>query len=196
MPARIGKAVLYLFLSYWIVSLLAILLTILFAEWFKPPSPQESGVKASQASAYLMTIPYHLIPNLLIWPFFASFYLHGIPFTQRQGEAWRLETFWAAITIVLNLIGWVIVQHPWANAFEHLYMGYQPWITPVFLVIFGSPIAALAYLKVRTSLETHSFRVNDEDSLQNDFVRLVSHDFPVRSLSPGSNPPLEMVGAH
>jgi hypothetical protein len=44
MPIRIGKASLYLFLAYWIVTLLAILLTILFAILFNPPSPEEWGV--------------------------------------------------------------------------------------------------------------------------------------------------------
>jgi hypothetical protein len=144
-PARIGKATLYLLFAYWIVTLFGIALTILFAKCFNPPSPEELGVTASQAPAYLMTIPYHPLLNLPIWLPFAWLYLRDIALDQRKREAIRLGAFWAIITIIVDLIGWVLIPHPWAMTFKEFYVDYQPWITFIYLIIFASPIAA-AYL--------------------------------------------------
>jgi hypothetical protein len=141
------KAALYLFLAYWIVTLLAILLTILFAVLFNPPSPEELGVTPSQAPAYLMTIPYHWILNLLVWPPFAWLDLRGVASDQRKKEALRLGAFWAIITIVVDLIGWVLIPHPWAMTFKEMYIDYQPWITLIYLIIFVSPPSVYYMLK-------------------------------------------------
>ena len=155
MPTRIGKASLYLLLAYWIVTLLGILLTMLFAAWFNPPSPTELGVTASQAPAYLMTIPYHPWLNLLVWLPFAWLYLRGIPVEERRREAVRLGAFWAVITIVVDLIGWVLIPHPWAMTLKQMYVDYQPWITLVYLVIFFSPVAAASTLSARMLASSH-----------------------------------------
>lgn len=140
MPARIGKATLYLFLAYWIVTLIAIILTILFAVWFNPPSPEELGVNPSQAPAYLMTIPYHWFINLLIWPPFAWLYLRDVDNDRRGKEALRLGAFWAVVTIVVDVFGWVLIPHPWAMTFKQMYVDYQPWITLIYVIIFISPL--------------------------------------------------------
>jgi hypothetical protein len=150
MPTKIGKASLYLAIAYFVVTLLAIALTILFAVWFKPPSPEELGVTASQAPAYLMTIPYHWILNLLVWPPFAWLYLRGIVIDQRKKEAIRLGAFWAIITIVVDVIGWVLVPHPWAMTFKEMYIDYQPWITFIYLIIFFSPLMVISPRIYRT----------------------------------------------
>jgi hypothetical protein len=104
MPANLKRATLYLLLAYWIVTILGLLLTILFAALFHPPSPQDLGVTASQAPAYLMTIPYHPLLNLLVWPWFAWLYWRNLPSeTRRKSEMFRLGLFWALITNVLFL---------------------------------------------------------------------------------------------
>jgi hypothetical protein len=55
-------------------------------------------------------------------------------------EAIWLGTFWAIVTIVVDLVGWVLVPHPWAMTFKEFYVDYQPWITFIYLIIFVSPI--------------------------------------------------------
>jgi hypothetical protein len=154
MPSRLGKATLYLFLAYWIVTLLGILLTVVFWLWLNPPSPQELGVSASQAPAYLMTIPFHPLLNLLVWPFFAYRYLSTIPLDQRKREAWQLGAFWVVITVVVDLIGWVLVPHPWAMTFKQMYVDYQPWITFIYLVILGTPVLTLLVIKPQGKVKT------------------------------------------
>lgn len=152
MPTKIGKALLYLFLAYWIVTFLAMLLTVLFAVWFNPPSPEELSVTPSQAPAYLMTIPYHWILNLLVWTPFAWLYLRNVSTEQHKKEAVRLGAFWAIITIIVDLFGWVLVPHPWAMTFKEMYVDYQPWITLIYIIIFVSPFVAVSLMKRRNLL--------------------------------------------
>ena len=142
MPTRLVKATLYLFIAYWIVTILGILLTLAFAALFHPPTPQELGVPVTQAPAYTMTLPYHPLLNLLVWPLFAWWYLRGLPpLVQPAREALRLGAFWTVITILVDLFGWVLLPHIWRMTFAEFYIDYQPWITLIYLIIFASPIA-------------------------------------------------------
>lgn len=43
MPQNLKKAIIYWFVAYWIVTLLAIGLTILFAVLYNPPRPEGIG---------------------------------------------------------------------------------------------------------------------------------------------------------
>ncbi len=78
MPARIGKATLYLFIAYWIVTILGMLLTVIFTAIFHPPMPKELGVPFTQVPGYMMTIPYHPLLNLPVWPMFGWLYLRSL----------------------------------------------------------------------------------------------------------------------
>jgi hypothetical protein len=144
LPSRLGKAILHFALAYWIVTILGTLLTIAFMLIFHPLSPQELGVTASKAPAYLMTLPYHPLLNLF-WLPFAWLYLRLFPAGDRKGEAFRLGIFWCFICIVLDLIGWVLIRHPWAMTFKEFYVDYQPWITLIYLIIFATPILVAAF---------------------------------------------------
>ena len=148
MPNRTGKAVLYLLIAYWIVTILGILLTILFDVLFHPPTPEELGVPVTQAPAYLMTLPFHPLLNLIVWPFFALWYLRGLaPKVPRFQEAFRLGAFWALITIIVDLIGWVLVPHVWQMTLNEFYVDYQPWITLIYLIIFLTPVVVALLMK-------------------------------------------------
>ncbi|MCL4528077.1 MAG: hypothetical protein M1282_01540 [Chloroflexi bacterium] len=139
LPLKPAKAVLYFVFAYWIITILGVLLTMAFAIIFHPPSPEELGVTASKAPAYLMTLPYHPLLNL-VWLPFAWLYLRGFAIEIRKSEALRLGIFWAFICVVLDLISWVLIPHPWAMTFKEFYVDYQPWITMIYLIIFASPI--------------------------------------------------------
>ncbi len=79
MPSQLKMAILYWFTAYWIVTILGIFLTVLLAVIFKPLTPEELGVPVTQAPAYLMTLPHHLVLKLIVWPIFAWWYLRRLP---------------------------------------------------------------------------------------------------------------------
>ncbi len=147
MPARVLKATLFLLLAYWIVTMLGIVLTIVLSAVYKLPSAAEAGVSVARQPAYLMTIPFHPLLNLLVWPLFGWLYLRSLTSRTRiQNEALRLGVFWTVITVLVDLIGWVLIPHPWQMTFKEFYVDYQPWITLIYLIILASPIAAAYFL--------------------------------------------------
>jgi hypothetical protein len=148
LPRRIGVATLYLFLAYWIVTALGILLTVGFAVTLRPFS--SVAVPMLQVPAYVMSVPFHPLLNLSVWPVFGWLYLRrSAPQFERQLEALRLGLFWFLATAVIDLFGWVLVPHPWQMTLDQFYVGYQPWITLIYLVIFISPILASQIRRVR-----------------------------------------------
>jgi hypothetical protein len=151
LPRRLGAASLYLFLAYWIVTALGILLTIVFAVTVSPFSAE--AVPMLQVPAYAMSVPFHPLLNLLVWPAFGWLYLRRLtPNIERQREAIRLGFFWFLATAVIDLFGWVLVPHPWHMTLEQFYVGYQPWISLIYLVIFISPILAAQFGRVSGTL--------------------------------------------
>lgn len=57
----------------------------------------------------------------------------------------NLGIFWAVVTIVIDLIGWVLIPHVWAMTLKEFYVDYQPWITLIYLIIFASPIVVESF---------------------------------------------------
>jgi hypothetical protein len=97
-----------------------------------------------------MTLPYHPLLNLVVWPVFAWSYLRRIVPEMRGKEARNLGIFWVAITIVVDLIGWVLIPHPWAMTFKEFYIDYQPWITLIYLIILAAPIVVFRFMGHRS----------------------------------------------
>jgi hypothetical protein len=160
LPRRLGMATLYLFLAYWIVKALGILLTIAFAATFRPFPSQ--AVPMLQVPAYVMSVPFHPLLNLLVWPVFGWLYLRRLtPNFERPREALRLGFFWFLATAVIDLFGWVLLPHPWHMTFDQFYIGYQPWISLIYLVIFTSPILAAQSGRVGRLLHEFTHRVSD-----------------------------------
>jgi hypothetical protein len=54
--------------------------------------------------------------------------------------------FWAGIAIIGDLVGWVLIKHPWRLTFKEFYVDYQPWITLIYIAIFLGPIIGFIFL--------------------------------------------------
>ena len=53
-----------------------------------------------------------------------------------------VSLFWGTLTLVIDLIGWVLIKHPWSLSFKEFYIDYQPWITLIYITIYASPFIA------------------------------------------------------
>ena len=62
-------------------------------------------------------------------------------------EAIVTSTVCGTLTIIVDVVGWVIIKHSWSLTFKEFYIDYQPWITLIYLAIYISPF--LAYLAIR-----------------------------------------------
>ena len=92
---------------------------------------------------YEATKPWHPLYNILIFPIAASMYLFTLPVVTLY-EVVLTSLLWGTLTIIVDVVGWVIIKHPWSLTFKEFYIDYQPWITLIYLAIYISPF--LAYL--------------------------------------------------
>lgn len=92
---------------------------------------------------YEATKPWHPLYNILIFPIAAYMYLFTLPVVMLY-EVVLTSLLWGTLTIIVDVVGWVIIKHPWSLTFKEFYIDYQPWITLIYLAIYISPF--LAYL--------------------------------------------------
>ena len=143
LPERLGAAALAGLGAYMMVTAIGVAVTAALWLILNPLTPP--GTPMTQLPAYAMTVPFHPLMNLLVWPFFAAVYLSRSNAGFR--EAVKLGAFWLVATVAIDLVGWVIVRRPWSMTAREFYVGYQPWISFIYLVIFASPLLAQLWLR-------------------------------------------------
>lgn len=92
---------------------------------------------------YEATKLWHPLYNILIFPIAAYMYLSTLPIVTLH-EVIVTSIVWGTLTIIVDVVGWVIIKHPWSLTFKEFYIDYQPWITLIYLAIYISPF--LAYM--------------------------------------------------
>ena len=59
---------------------------------------------------------------------------------------------WAGISIVIDLVGWVLIKHPWSLTFKEFYIDYQPWITLIYLAMFIAPMISYFFIRKKRTV--------------------------------------------
>ena len=89
--------------------------------------------------SYAVTVKFHPLYNILLWPVFALIYLNQL----QPGNIWMAAFYaaiiWLTVSIVLDMFIWVIIKHPWRLTWKEFYIDYQPGLTITYIVIFSSP---------------------------------------------------------
>ena len=116
--------------AYIIVTILAYSISIAAAMIFKLPSAQELGLSLFEDPAFVMTIPYHLLINALIWTLFSYIYFRKNK-NRPNGlsEAIYLSAFWLVFAMLVDLVGFVLIKSPVSLTPHQFYIEYQPWIS-------------------------------------------------------------------
>ncbi len=130
--------------AYVIVTIIGMLHTIfnIYVLHYKPM--KESS---DMGEAYERTKPFHPLYNVIIFPLFAWLYFSLTGNTDVSEALW-LSLLWGTLTIIIDLVGWVIIKHPWSLTFRQFYVEYQPWISLVYLTIYASPFISYAILQL------------------------------------------------
>ena len=131
-----GKSMLWFWLAYIIVTLIGIGHTIFNIVVLHMKSMKESP---GMGEGYEKTKPWHPLYNIIIFSLFGYLYMHGLE-TPTLKEALLTGLLWMGICIVFDLLGWVIIKHPWSLSFKEFYIDYQPWITLIYIAIFLGPL--------------------------------------------------------
>ncbi|MGO8055930.1 hypothetical protein, partial [Rhizobium leguminosarum] len=54
-------------------------------------------------------------------------------------QTWQLALLWLVAAIVVDLVCFVLIRHPYSFTAHEFYIDYQPWISMIYLAIFLSP---------------------------------------------------------
>ena len=143
MNTSLKKAILYLLAAYFVTTIAASILSIALGYALGLPSYIEAGVRPSQSPAYKVTEPFQPLLCLIFYSTFAYRRLRGVAKENLQGEAFRLSYTGLIGSILIDFVSFVLIPHPCAFTPQEFYIGYQPWITIIYLVIFLSPLLAM-----------------------------------------------------
>lgn len=130
-----GTSMLFYWIAYFIVTSIGILHTIFNIAVLHMKSMKDSP---GMGEGYEKTKPWHPLYNIIIFPIFAYFYFSGLETVSFQNVIYT-SLIWGTITVVFDVIGWVLIKHPWSLTFKEFYIDYQPWITLIYITIYASP---------------------------------------------------------
>ena len=131
-----GMLLLWLIVGYVIVTWIGVGHTIFNVKVLHMKSMKESE---GLGEAYEKTKPWHPLYNIIIFPIFGCLYMAGLD-ERTLTSALIAGAIWAAVSIVIDLIGWVLIPHPLRLTFKQFYVEYQPWITLIYIAIFLGPV--------------------------------------------------------
>ncbi len=135
-----GMSMLWFWLGYIVVTWIGIGHTIFNIKVLHMKSMKESP---GMGEGYEKTKPWHPLYNIIIFSLFGFFYMNGLA-APTLSEALITAGIWGVICIVCDLIGWVLIKHPWRLTFKEFYVDYQPWITLIYLAIMLGPVIGYA----------------------------------------------------
>ena len=139
-----GFSMLWYWAAYFIVTGIGVLHTIFNIKVLKMKSMKESS---GMGEGYEKTKPWHTLYNIIIFPIFAYLYFDGLEIVTLSNVIWT-SIIWGTITVVFDLVGWVLIKHPWSLSFKEFYIDYQPWITLIYITIYASPFITYGILNL------------------------------------------------
>ncbi len=143
---KFGYSMLWYWIAYFSVTTVGILHTIYNAKVRGLGVMGKGQQSMKDIESYAKTMPFHPLYNIIIFPIFAAIYLNGLD-NLTLADALFTGLIWFGITAAFDLIGWVLIPHPYHCTFKDFYIDYQPWITIIYVVILASPLIAFGVLK-------------------------------------------------
>lgn len=135
---RFGFSMLWYWSAYFIVTGIGMLHTVFNIVVLHMKSMRESE---GMGEGYEKTKPWHPLYNIIIFPIFAYLYFNGLEAVALTNVI-ATSLIWGTITAAFDVIGWVLIKHPWSLTFKEFYIDYQPWITLIYIAIYASPFIA------------------------------------------------------
>lgn len=137
-----GASMAWYWLAYFIVTGIGVLHTI-----FNITVRHMKTMKDSEGmgEGYEKTKPWHPLYNIVVFPIFAYLYFNGLG-TVALSDVIFTSLLWGTMTVVFDVLGWVLIKHPWSLTFRQFYIEYQPWITLIYTAIYASPFITYGFM--------------------------------------------------
>ena len=138
-----GMSMLWYWISYILVTWVGVAHTIFNIKVLHMKSMKEGP---GLGEGYEKTKPWHPLYNIIIFPIFGFLYMNGLA-NPTITEALITGAIWAGISIIFDLVGWVLIKHPLRLTFKQFYIEYQPWITLIYIAIFLGPVIGFLFIR-------------------------------------------------
>jgi len=142
-----GMSLLWYWICYVVVTAIGIAHTIFNILVLHMGSMAEGP---GLGQGYEMTKPWHPLYNIILFTVFGIIYLAKVKEPTLK-KAIATGALWAGISIVIDLVGWVLIKHPWSLTFKEFYIDYQPWITLIYLAMFIAPMISYFIISAKRS---------------------------------------------
>jgi hypothetical protein len=140
---RFSRAVLLFLLGYVLVTILAIALAMSVEVIMQP---NHTG-KMVLNPAYILSQRFYPLINLIIWiPISWLYFKAPEGDSDPRSEAWTLGAFWLGLALIVDLVGFVLIENPISLSPYDFYVGQFPWIYLIYLAILLSPILYVAII--------------------------------------------------
>ncbi|WP_040950526.1 hypothetical protein [Gorillibacterium massiliense] len=130
-----AMSMIWFWICYFLVTIIGVLHTVFNIYVLKMSPMDEKGM----GEGYEKTKPWHPLYNIILFSIFGWLYIQGLSAPTLE-EALITGAIWAGVCIVFDVLGWVIIKHPWSLSFKEFYVDYQPWITLIYAAIFMGPV--------------------------------------------------------
>lgn len=130
--------------AYFIVTAIGVLHTIFNIVVLHMKSMKDSP---GMGEGYEKTKPWHPFYNIIVFPIFAYLYLKSLEIVTVSNVI-ATSIIWGSITVIFDLVGWVLIKHPWSLTFKEFYVDYQPWITLIYITIYASPLISYGIMNL------------------------------------------------
>jgi len=152
MKLNFKKAILNFVYAFVLVTILTFSSSFVATVVFKLPSYKELGVSPFQDPTFIMTVPYHLLINLLCWTFFSFLYLK-VKKNEKDyislKEASYLGIFWLVMAMIVDFISFVLIKSPMSFTPYQFYIENQPWISIMYFIVLVSPVISYGFLRLK-----------------------------------------------
>lgn len=139
-----GFLILWYLTAYLVVTAIGMLHTIFNITVLHMKSMKDGP---GMGEGYEKTKPWHPLYNIVLFPIFGFLYLNGLEAVTLSNVI-ATSLIWGTVTVVIDLIGWVLIKHPWSLSFREFYINYQPWITLIYITIYASPFIAYGIMNL------------------------------------------------
>ncbi|WP_433060968.1 hypothetical protein [Dactylosporangium sp. CS-033363] len=133
---RVLRATVCFFAAYAVVTVLAGAVTLIYGAVNHTADADARAGSMVLAPSFTATVPYHVVIMLVVATLFGMLYWRRP--AGRRHEALALAVAWTGAAMLVDFVGFVLIENPWSLTPHELYVDYQPWITLLYAAMFVS----------------------------------------------------------
>ena len=93
-----------------------------------------------QKKAYKKSLPYTPVYYLIVWLLCSTFYFSQHTAVHVFSDGLLTGILWWLLTLLLEMLLWIIARHRMQLSWKEMYMESQPWLSVSYYAVLISPL--------------------------------------------------------